>query len=309
MWDIVLNHLVKSYPALGEKVVRVQDKMSQLGRTHGQKIVDVKDAVTETVTKYTALTLESGKTAYQMAKGPAKKISVAVVKVKEVVSNMIQVLLRMWREWSRKTEAITAAPEVVPEPAVKAEEPAVPEVKAEEPKVPEVKAEEPAVPEVKAEELKVLVAKVEDRKVRKVRKLVSKIEERKVPEVKVQVSLAPVTKIEKPKVVLTKAEEPKVAKVKVEVSKVPVIKYVEPKTFEQKVPEVPELKMEEQKVPEVPELKVEEQIVEETKALETVQSSLFSSPKSDKPFSPYYPPRVARIPKKVESVVEPKPGN
>ena len=126
--------MIKSDPALGEKVVRAQDKMSQLGRAHGQKVVDVKDAVT----KYTGLTLESGQTAYQMAKGPAQKISVAVVKVKEAVFNVVQVLLRMWRERSRnienvnfienddKTEAKTAAPEVVPEPKV-------PDFKAQEP--------------------------------------------------------------------------------------------------------------------------------------------------------------------------------
>ena len=75
---------------------------------------------------------------YQMAKGPAQKISVAVVKVKEAVFNVDQVLLRMWRERSRnienvnliekddKTEAKTAAPEVVPEPKV-------PDFKAQEP--------------------------------------------------------------------------------------------------------------------------------------------------------------------------------
>ena len=225
MWDIFLNFLVKSYPALGEKVVRVQDKMSQLGRTHGQKIVDVKDAVTETVTKYTALTLESGKTAYQMAKGPAKKISVAVVKVKEVVSNMIQVLLRMWREWSRKTEAITAAPEVVPEPAVKAEEPAVPEVKA----------EEPEVPEFKAQERKVTVTNEEP--------VVSDVETSKIEE-------AIVAELEN--------------------------------AIYTKEPEKPE-------VVEVPQIKM--------------------TPKKDESRLQYYPPRFSRILKKVESVVEPKPGN
>ena len=232
---VIWNYVVKSYPALGEKVVRVQDKMSQLGRTHGQKIVDVKDAVTETVTKYTALTLESGKTAYQMAKGPAKKISVAVVKVKEVVSNMIQVLLRMWREWSRKTEAKTAAPEVVPEPAVKAEEPAVPEVKAEEPAVPEVKAEEPEVPEFKAQERKVTVTNEEP--------VVSDVETSKIEE-------AIVAELEN--------------------------------AIYTKEPEKPE-------VVEVPQIKM--------------------TPKKDESRLQYYPPRFSRILKKVESVVEPKPGN
>ena len=240
-----MNFLVKSYPALGEKVVRVQDKMSQLGRTHGQKIVDVKDAVTETVTKYTALTLESGKTAYQMAKGPAKKISVAVVKVKEVVSNMIQVLLRMWREWSRKTEAITAAPEVVPEPAVKAEEPAVPEVKAEEPAVPEVNAEEPEVPEVKAEE----------------------------PEV-------PEFKSQERKVTVTN-EEPVVSDVETSKIEEAIVAELENAIYT-KEPEKPE-------VVEVPQIKM--------------------TPKKDESRLQYYPPRFSRILKKVESVVEPKPGN